>query len=128
MTELCLHLPTDFSISKNVSDDILIHLSKSSLRLERLELIHFFLNDSFQEFIKEKGKHLISLCLSKHASVSGVIDAVMLGYHCPNIENLHLASVGISQVNLNMIESVKKKIIYKNLKCLSIYSLSLIHI
>lgn len=121
LTELFLHLPIKLNDStlEKLGDDILIQLSKSNLQLKSLNLNNFPLNDSFNEFIKEKGKHLTSLFLSKHITVSGVIDAVMLGYHCPNIQFLHLKGVGISQVNPDMAESKKRKSIYTNLKCLT---------
>lgn len=122
LTELFLHLPINLNDStpENLGDDILIQLSKSNLQLGSLNLNHFPLNDSFNEFIKVKGKHLTTLFLSKHITVSGVIDAVMLGYHCPNIQFLHLKGVGISQVDPDMTDSNRRKSIYTNLKCLTI--------
>lgn len=119
LTELFLHLPIDFCDSEKLGDDILIQLCKSNLRLQSLNLNHFPLNESFNEFIKEKGKYLIDLVLSKHVTVSGTVDAIMLGYNCPNLEYLCLKGIGIK---LDMTDSEKRKIIYTNLKCLSVDS------
>lgn len=121
LTELSLHLPVDdLSDSEKLGNNILIELYKSNLRLQRLNLNNFPLNDSFQNFIIEKGKHLIDLVLSKHVSVSGTIDPIILGFNCQNLECLHLKGVGIKCIDPEDTDNELMKLMYANLKSLSI--------
>ena len=118
LQHLCLCFPSQTSVCS--ATDILESLSKSSLRVPVLELIHFPICIEMAHLLDSKGSFLRSLLIESTDYIS--LRAIQLiGQACPGLRNLHLKQLlgdDKQSSSLEICNLINTQLIFHNLRCL----------